>query len=329
MTFRAVNIFKAIELRLNRRSVAFLFCLILSGLFWLLTSLSKEYVDRVVLSVEYQGLPEDLLIVNDPVTAVEAQVQGFGFDLLWNWFNTRSLKLVVDATPAILPSLTRLGDDWHYFLPNAKNSRASQMADEQLQLLNVSPDTIFLLFRPKHTKSVPVRLDATFSFRKQFGLRSEPVLQPDSVVLSGPKEELDSIQFVSTEPQRFSDLSESLTAEVPLRSVSSNGKVVLDRAMVQLEVNVVEYTEGTVTVPVKVSNENGRSVQLFPPEVELKYLVPLPDFDKVNASQFDVSVTVNSDSERSSRLVVQVDRYPSELKQVRAFPPQVEFIIQK
>ncbi|TNF25307.1 MAG: YbbR-like domain-containing protein [Bacteroidetes bacterium] len=329
MTFRAARFWKAIEFRLNRRSVAFLLCLLLSGLFWLLTSLSKEYVDKVELAVTYEGVPEDLLLANDPATMVVADVKGFGFDLLWNWFNTRSLSLVIDATPSGLSTVNRAGQEWHYFLTNVKNGRGPQMADEQIQLLHVEPDTVFLLFKPKHTKTVPVVLDATFAFRKQYGFGSEPVLQPDSVLIVGPKDMIDSVTFVRTENQTFEDLAESLTADVPLLKFPAGSKVSADRVSVQLEVNVVEYTEGTVTVPVRVIDQEDASLQLFPQEVELRYLVPLPDFDKISASQFDVSATLTDEAIRNSRLEVVIEEHPSNVKQIRAFPPQVEFIIQK
>ena len=79
------KIIQFVQPRLNRRSVAFVLCVLLSGLFWLLTSLSKEYVDEVDIPVAYRNLPDNLLIANEPTILVRAKVKGLGFDLLWHW----------------------------------------------------------------------------------------------------------------------------------------------------------------------------------------------------------------------------------------------------
>ncbi|MBI1286735.1 MAG: hypothetical protein GC178_04075 [Flavobacteriales bacterium] len=325
----AARIWEAIEPRLNRRSVAFMLCLLLSALFWLLTSLSKEYVDEVQIPIHYNGIPEDVLVVNEPTQFVTAEVKGFGFDLLWNWLKIESLDLSIDASPSDLPTITRQGAELHYFLTNSKDGKTIDAGDDQVQIISVRPDTVFLQFKPKYLKQVPVKLDATFSFQKQYGIVSEPVLVPDSVLVIGPREMVDTINAVYTEPQTFSGLDESVTTEAKLRKFGDNENLSLSHSAVQVEVNVVEFTEGTVTVPLNVITDMKASVQVFPQEVELRYLVPLPDFDKVEPSQFQASVVLDNETKDNSRLVVYVEEQPINVRQVRADPPQVEFIIQK
>lgn len=325
----AARFWEAIEPRLNRRSVAFLLSLLLSGLFWLLISLSKEYVDEVQIPVQYNGIPDDVLVANEPELVVTAEVRGFGFDLMWNWLKIESLKLPIDASPSNLPTLNGNGSEWHYFVTNSKNNRNMETGDDQVQILNVSPDTIFFLFKPKYMKLVPVRLDADISFQKQFGMDGTVVIEPDSVMITGPREVVDTIRFILTDKQTFTDLDESVTAEVGLIGTRELSNISFDKTSVRVEVNVVEYTEGTVSVPVSVNSDGRNSVQIFPQEVELKYLVPLPDFDKIQPAQFEVSVTLDDEAKHNSRLIVAVDRFPANVKQVRVNPPQVEFIIQK
>lgn len=325
----AARIWGAIEPRLNRRSVAFLLCLLLSGLFWLLTSLSKEYVDEVRIPIHYNGIPEDVLVVNEPTQFVTAEVKGFGFDLLWNWLQIEAIDLPIDAIPSNLPTVTRQGVELHYFLTNSKNGKTIDAGDDQVQIISVRPDTVFLRFKPKFMKQVPVKLDATFSFQKQYGVVSEPVLVPDSVLITGPKEMVDTISFVFTEPQTYSELDESVTTEAKLKTFGGDKNLSLSHQSVQVEVNVVEFTEGTVTVPLNVITDLKVSVQVFPQEVELRYLVPLPDFDKIQPSQFQASVVLDDDTKNNSRLVVYVENQPTNVGQVRVNPPQVEFIIQK
>ena len=318
-----------IEPRLNRRSVALLACLILSGLFWLLTSLSNEYQDELRFPIVYEGLPEDQLIVNNPEQYVSAEVKGFGFDILWHRFKFESTYITIPANRENLPKVIRNGKEFHYFLTDAKTGRFSTMEDQQLDVLDISPDTIFIQFKPKYIKEVPVRLSAEMTFAKQYGMMSQPILEPDSVLIVGPREQIDSIEFIITEPQTWLELSESVATEVPLRGLNNLPNVRLSHSVVEVELNVVEFTEGSVMVPLQVKAADPNAVQVFPSEVEIKYQVPLPLFDKVVASQFDVSVEINDQTKNNPRLEVVVDRQSEHVTQVKVNPSQVEFIIQR
>jgi len=315
--------------KLNRKSVAFSLCLLLSGLFWLLTSLSEEYVSEISIPVVYNGLPEDVLISNELIPTVTAEVKGLGFDLMWYWLRFEHLEMAVNTNPTELPSLNKQGGSLHYMLTGDKGSQLDAMKDNQLTVLSILPDTLFLKFIPKFIKQVPVRLSADISFQKQFGMVSYPILIPDSVLVIGAKEDVDTIAFVSTEPQSWTDLNESLTNEVHLQKFTNLPFVTISHEDIEVQVNLVEFTEGTVSVPLQIIADKPESVKVFPNEVEIKYQVPLADYDKVKSEQFQVSVVLTEKSLKQSSLLVNIDRKPKEATQVRVSPTQVEFIVQK
>ncbi|MCB9187016.1 MAG: YbbR-like domain-containing protein [Flavobacteriales bacterium] len=313
--------------RLNRRSVAFLLCILLSALFWLLTSLSKEYVDEVIIPVEYENLPENLLIVNEPIAAVTAEVQGFGFDLLWHSLRLDKVQITVPANPSSLPSVKRGGEEIHFLLTQERTGKMS-IGDDQLVVLKIYPDTLFIKFKPLFIKTVPVKLDADLSFAKQFGLISSPVVDPDTITVSGLQSEVEQIEFVATEHQSWTDLRESLTVEVPLNQIRNSRLVRYSHDQVQVAVNVTEFTEGSVSIPVNINAHNPESVKVYPSEVEVKYQVPLADYDKITPEMFRASVQVE-ENRNDQLLVVQLDETPVQVRQTRVNPPHVEYILQR
>ena len=325
----ANTISEFIRLRLNRRSVAFFLCLILSCLFWLLTSLSKEYVDEVSIPVTYENMPENLLLVNEPTTEVTAEVKGFGFDLLWHMLELEKVQIPILANPSSLPSVRKNGQEVHYVLTSEKTGRMTSIGDDQLEILKISPDTLFLKFETLFTKTVPVRLNADISFLKQYGMTEEPLTEPATIQLSGLREAIDTIRFVLTEKQTWTDLDESLTVEVPLLEVLNSRVVRYSHQTVQVAVNVVEYTEGAVIVPIEVEADDAALVKVYPSEVELRYQVPLADYDGISADQFTAMVQLNATTKGQQLLAVQVVNYPSVVRQVRVNPSQVEYIVQK
>ena len=323
------KIIQFVQPRLNRRSVAFVLCVLLSGLFWLLTSLSKEYVDEVDIPVAYRNLPDNLLIANEPTAMVRAKVKGLGFDLLWHWLRFEKMEITVNANPAELPSVRRKGKEYHYLFIRNGEGRVASMEDDKLEILSIAPDTLFVRFIPKFTKMVPVRLNADISFSKQYGMVTEPVLIPDSILLIGPKKDIDTVQFVLTEPQTWNDLNESVTAEVTLSRFNGLPYVRYDQNAVQVELNVVEFTEGSVMVTLEIDAKRPESVKVFPNQVEIKYLVPLSSYDDVRPEQFRATVVVDGNSIDETSLPVVISEQPSVVSQVRIIPSQVEFILQQ
>ena len=329
MSSFATRIIEYLKPKLNRRSVAFAACLFLASLFWLLTSLSKEYVDEIRIPVVYQDLPENLLVVNELQYEVSAEAKGFGFNLLWYLLNFEQVEIPVNANPANLSRIVRNGEEIHFYLTESKSRSLFSGQDEQLEIQGISPDTLFIKFKPKYSKLVPVKLDAEISFDKQHGMVQSAILAPDSVLVSGLKEEIDQIKFISTEPQSWLGLDESLIANVMLLTYEDLPLVQLSETQVSVELNVVEFTEGSISIPLNIVSQNPGSIKVFPSSVDVTYQVPLSAFKEINPSQFQASVVVNSLEPNQSQLSVSVDRQPSFVKGVRVNPAQVEFIIQK
>jgi len=302
-------------------------CLGLSSLFWLLTSLSKDYSEVIRIPVDYQNLPKDMLVINKPALYVEAEVKIFGFDLLWYWLQFDKAELLVEATPNKMRNIIRNGEKIHFVLVNEKKNRIVGDFDNQFQILNLSPDTLFVQLVPLFSKKVPVKLKAEILFEKQFGMVDNPNLLPDSILLSGAKKTIDTINAVHTELEIWKNLSESVTATLQLQKFDENLLVQFSENQVEVELNVVEFTEGRITLPVKIIAENPQRVKVFPQQVDLTYQVPLAAYENIKTEQFQVSVNVpQSASQELLRLTVNVDGQPSHVRQIRVNPPQVEFI---
>lgn len=322
------NFLNNVRFNFNRRTTAFLACLVLSVLFWLLTSLSREYVEVIQIPVVYHNLPDNQLVVNELANNIDAEVRIFGFDLLWYWIKFETLQIDVDADPETLRSFKRGGDVYHVYLTADQQHNVTAQFDEHFQLLGISPDTLFFKFKPRLYKSVPVLLDAQLSYEKQFGLVGTPSLNPDSVIISGLKEVIDTIDFVRTVPHKLDGLNESVSTTLELQDI--NGPLLkLSQKEVELELNVVEFTEGKFTTAVEIVGDNSQDIKVYPNTVQVTYMVPLTQYDQVKAEEFRVEVNISGSSWKElSRLNVDVVRKPDEVHQIRVNPAQVEYIIQ-
>lgn len=322
------NILKRIRPRLTRRSFAFFLCVVLSSIFWLLSSLSKEHTDEIEIPVKYGNVPDNFLIGNNPVEVVKAVVRGYGFDLLWQKLNLEPIELTISANPKNLPSLTREGVTLHYVLTNEVREKLQKSQDKQLQIERVNPDTLFLRFEQRYTKTVPVVLDADISFAKQYGMAKSIRLEPDSIKVHGSRSALNNIDFIETEDREWSNLSESVTETLPLVLPNADNRLIFSAEQVNIAIDVTEFTEGIATIPIHVLGTSASRVKLFPSEVDVIYQVPLAQYEQVTKEMFRASVSV-SPNDRRSYLPVTLDESPIQVRTARLSPPQVEFIIQK
>ena len=148
-------------------------------------------------------------------------------------------------------------------------------------------------------------------------------------LLTGLREEIDTIDFVLTETQSWNELDASVSAEINLQNFDNLPLIQMSSSEVTVELKVVEFTEGTVSIPLNIISQNPGSVKVFPSIVDITYQVPLAAYDAISSDQFQASVVVDYLESGQSRLTVNVDRKPEHVKGLRINPSQVEFIIQK
>ncbi|MFC2175785.1 CdaR family protein [Bacteroidota bacterium] len=314
--------------RINRRTVVFTACLALSCLFWILTTLSKDFTEVIKVPISYENVPSDMVVVDVLATHIDAEVKIYGFDLLWYWLKFDKLVVPINVNPKELRRVRRDGEWVHIFLTEESRNKIVSSFDEGFTVLKLSPDTLFFKYKPVYTKRVPIKLNAKIDFQKKYGSLKRPVLTPESVLVSGLKELVDTIKFISTEPVELKNLSESVSTVLKLKSVE-NRLVQVSASSVEVELDVVEFTEGKLSVPITVSGLKHRQLKLFPNAVEVTYLVPLALYDVIDASQFKAQVNLTgNDWKKLTRLSVELVKSPSEIRQIRIHPPQVEFIIQ-
>ncbi|MDP6931862.1 MAG: hypothetical protein QGG40_03060, partial [Myxococcota bacterium] len=75
-------------------------CLFLSGLFWLLTSLSKNYIEVIQIPITYENLPENMLVVNE-LKAIHAE---FDIRMIDQFLEEKGLEGLVTGQAIVVTS---------------------------------------------------------------------------------------------------------------------------------------------------------------------------------------------------------------------------------
>ena len=311
--------------RLNRKVVTFLFCIVVSAFFWVMMSLSKEYTIELNFPVSYINLPKDKVVANDLPGIINIDVKARGFSLLTYKLSRKKKPVQIDVNDSRpLRSKNR-----YYLLTNSKIDKVSSQLDD-IKVVRVYPDTIFLNFSKKISKTVAVKANLKLEFNKLYQQSDSVKLNPSFIKISGAADLIHKINYVETELVSLKNIKDSLSLELKILRTPALKLIDLSQPTVHATVSVTKYTEATIELPIEVENlPSGYVLKLFPDKVSVKYDVAFQNYEKINALQFHAVVDYLKIEPGSNKLKVQLLKYPAEIRATKMNPEKVEYIIRK
>ncbi|MBN1339336.1 MAG: hypothetical protein JXA03_08435 [Bacteroidales bacterium] len=313
----------------SRQNVyVFLVCLFFSIMIWLLIVLSRDYSTSLPVSIEYDKVPNNLLLVGEPENKLILNLKTNG----WNILKYKYLK----KHPTVLIDLSSLNlkRENGFFVATVLTSRFQAEISDQLDLPTLFneliPREIQLEFEAVASKKVPVVADLQLSFKKQYSLSDSLLISPDSVLIFGSAENLSGIKTVRTLQVAVENADQDKTLMTGIYMPGDQSIKRVRPEEVEIFIPVSEYTEETIVLPVHVEGGDGLKFKTFPEEVSLVYHVPLRHYARVSKGFFEVSALYDPEKpEADNRLPLTVKSRPAFVKVVKISPDRVEYIIIK
>ena len=189
-----------------------------------------------------------------------------------------------------------------------------------IRILNISPDTLFIYLGENIAKKIPVVPDIDLSLKKQHFFKGELETIPDSITIRGPRHIVDTIDSLRTETSKIVEVGGNFKKELELKRVSDEVKYEQD--FVVVSGNAEQFTEADKLVKVDVINKpDSVNVKLFPPEVKVKYIVGLSDYDLVKRDDFEVTVSYDSIIANKNETVnVELKKHPHFIRNANVDP---------
>jgi hypothetical protein len=312
---------------INRRKVTvFSICLLLASLFWVLLACNDHYSTKIRASITYINMPEKRMLIEKLPQTAEMLVNGSGYDLIAYIIRPNLANIIIDGRYIGVNASSKTGQA---FVTTTSSIDFFNREHFDIKALNILPDTIFFSFFERGVKKVPVYLNRNFTFDRQFSLSDSILLQPDSILISGPFATLDSIKRIETEPLILDGLKTSGDYTVKIKKTSKLITYAPLEVGVHLEVD--KYTEAELEVPISIEHITlGDSLEIFPKQVKITYLVSLRNYNKVNPKLFRISVDAfDIRNAKNANLRLNVKQFPPYVQGIRIEPETVEFIIRK
>ncbi len=313
--------------RFNKKLLIFVFFLLLSAVFWFLSMLNREYTTDLSYPVRYTNFPDDKVLVGELPASLTLNVSGYGYTLLKYRLSRQLLPIIFDVNSF---SLNRVSDesDSFFILSSVAKNKISEQLGGDLEINEITPDTLFFEFSEVISRNVPVEPHLTLEFRKQYMQSGQVQVYPDTVTVSGPESVIDTLERVFTQEVIRRQVDRTLEVDIPLLEKEY---LRFSEQEVRVTFPVEQFTEASINVQIETVNvPEGFVLKIFPSEARVSYLVPLSYYEKVRQQQFyafvDYEMLMN---EELRRLPVTMSRYPEFIRGMRFTPQTVDFIIEK
>jgi len=297
----------------------FLLFVAISFAFWASTKLSKEYQLVQPFTLVWEEVPKGVVLNNKP-SQIKVTLNASGVEILWyRLFNNKlSISLKdVDFTPEdrILNMEERFFD-------------IQQQLFGGTHLLQISPNLFPLQYSKMASKKLPVLTNLDINFRPGYLGEERLQITPDSVVVRGPKNMLDTLVHINTEEFKVLDVHENINQQIELERLEG---LVFEVESIQLFWPVLPYSEKSLTIPIEVVNiPVGVKVKLFPPEANLRATLPLSLLNAVQSSDFSLVVDYENIREgQADAMELKLTKQPPSVKKVIWEPLSVNYLIRR
>ena len=291
-------------------------CMGIALVFWLLVKLSKDF--KAIKEVNFQFvLSEDQAYTVYPPESCEVEIEGTGWDLMFDFFVNPEINLYYD-----LGKVQNL---------NFSNSRLSNDISEEFTSSNISIerfnfDGFVIELEERIERRLPIKLNADFKFSPDYHQKGEVLLDPDSVSVTGPKTILSELWKWETDSLILGALT--VTTEHSVRLETPQKEVSLSANQTEVTVEVEQFTERSFFIPVNVKNAPD-SLKIFPEKIMLTCIVGISQYNEISPEHFTLEVDLEGakmDLEKNTVPVVLTD-YPGFVKNVYFSPKSAQYFI--
>lgn len=315
-------------IRIDKDAVIFSFFLLLSFVLWYLNSLEKDVDYDIKYPVRYVNLPEDKVLEEDLPARLELYLKGPGYSILKLKLAGNHLPLILDISTINYRRVPGSRTLSYYIITSGLIPKLKNQLRAECQITSIKPDTLFFSFDRIITKRVQVVADVDILTERQYLVKGNIIVKPDTISVIGPKRILDTVKTIKTRHRKLKGVSGNINISVAL--AASKEYKVSDKK-VFIEIPVEQFTEAEIHVPVKILNRpDSINIKIFPDVVTVKCLVAISDYKKIEETPFEVVLDLSkADLSSSEKIPLGFRNIPPFVSSLRVTPAKVDFLIER
>ena len=296
----------------------FLFVL-LSFIFWFSTKLSNTYQIEQSFSIHWNNIPKGIVLNHDS-SELGLSITASGIEILWYRLFKNKINLVLNKNIFI-------GKEAFVSIDNERFNIQQQLFDNTI-LNQITTPVIKIAYSRLGVKKVKITSEPILKFRAGYLSDSPLTISPDSLLVRGSQDVLDTLTIVKTVSFIMEDVFESFQKVIALEDLTN---LQFDIQEVNIKQEVSRYSEKQFILPIEIINiPKSVKVKLFPPTGTLKATMPLTLLNGFNARDFMLVVDYELILKNElTHLPIRLVKQPSQVKKVIWEPKTVNYLIRK
>ena len=248
--------------------------------FWGSIRLSDRYTHVETIDLEYV-LPVGTTFAQDPPATVEASVTATGWDLLRETLLRGNRRIRIDSVDI------RSNPDG---IIELRREMGKAFRGKGLQVDAIANPRIVVRTEAIASKTVPLVLRSSIGYAVGFSAAGAPLLDFDSVLVTGPRSRVRQLESWSTDSLTLRNLRDSTSVRLAVAR-DGRGAFEVEPKSIRVTVGVQEYTERSLDVALEIVGYEGPdSVSVFPSVVRVTSAVGLEDYERLTPDGYRVVV---------------------------------------
>lgn len=306
----------------ERKVRVFLMFLMFSSLAWFLNNLSERYTSTVEFNLEYVNTPKHLLLVNASKQNINVKLDGKGFQFLAFNFVTKTIEIDV--------SELKESSDNYFISSNSYRKQIEKQLSNSMKLVDIDQEAIYFDFQEIASKEVRVVSMVELNLAQNYLLDGDVEISPKTILVKGPKNEIDSITEVKTTSLSLDEVNSGFYKKIAVNKSEELINTTFSTLEVSLRVKVAKFSERMLTVPVQVINlPEDIQLQTFPNQIAIVCNAKVGILKELEPSNFAITVDYNDVEKATKKLTLKVSKKPKNLHSVLLKEKEVTYILKR
>lgn len=311
---------KKINNNKKRKLNIFIIFLVCSSLIWLISKLSENYAQRTTFNLAYENVPDSLLLTGSSKQQIDTRLQASGFKFLGFNFGKKDIRIDL--------SQVRNNGNSFFVQKEEYQKQIEEQLPDNMALLSVDQDTLFVYFKKLFTKEVEVVADINLELAQNHMLEGQLKIDPPFVTVKGPQNEVEVVDRVYTVNTSLTAVSESFNSSLKLARTPEMLNTTYSTDRVEVSGDVFRFSEQLIEIPVRVDNlPEGTEIKTFPNTISVLCKAKIDRLKSLRPQEFELVADFNTIGTGESKLDVQLKSKPEDVYDAQLKQNKVEFIL--